>query len=267
MGVLDEIIAHKKGELARRRAQRPLGELERDCRGLTPPRDFEAALRPREPRRVTLIAEVKRASPSHGVLKADLDPVSQARAYASSGAAAVSVLTDEKYFRGSLDDLVSVRAAVTVPLLRKEFILEEYQLWESRVAGADAVLLIVAALDRETLHDLMQAARGIGLGILVEVHTAEELELALELGAPVIGVNNRDLQTLTTSLAPSLGLLPMIPPGPVAVSESGITTGAEVERVVAAGARAVLVGEGLVRATDVRAKVRELLLVTDGVTR
>jgi indole-3-glycerol phosphate synthase len=198
------------------------------------------------------------------MLNADLDPVSQACTYASAGAAAVSVLTDEKYFRGSLDDLVAVRAAVARPLLRKEFIVDEYQLWESRAAGADAVLLIVAALDQEALSDLAQAAKGIGLATLVEVHTAEELDLALALGARVIGVNNRDLQTLKTSLAPSLTLLPLIPPGPLAVSESGITTGADVERVVAAGACAILVGEGLVRATDVRAKVRELLLERTG---
>ncbi len=261
MGVLDDIILYKRSELSRRRARRSAGELERDCRGLPPARDFEAALRSRGPRRVSLIAEVKRASPSRGVLKADLDPVSQARAYTGAGAAAVSVLTDEKYFHGSLDDLVSVRAAVLAPVLRKEFILDEYQLWESRSAGADAVLLIVAALDRATLGDLIQAARGIGLGTLVEVHTAQELERALGLGAPVVGVNNRDLQTLETTLAPSLSLLPLIPPGPVAVSESGITTGADVERVVAAGAHAVLVGEGLVRANDVEAKVRELLLI------
>ena len=262
MGVLDEIIAHKRGELARQRAERSLGELERACRGLARPRDFGSALRPRAPHRISLIAEVKKASPSHGVLNADLDPVSQARTYAGSGAAAVSVLTDRKYFRGSLDDLVAVRAGVTVPLLRKEFIVEEYQLWESRLAGADAVLLIVAALDQQTLRDLMQAAREMGLGVLVEVHTADELERALALAAPVIGVNNRDLHTLKTSLAPSLSLLPLIPPGPVAVSESGISTGAEVERVIEAGAHAILVGEGLVRATDVSAKVKELLLAT-----
>jgi len=172
MGVLDDIIAHKRSELSRRRAGRAVGELEAECRRLPPPRDLEAALRPRGQQRVSLIAEVKRASPSHGVLKADLDPVSQARAYARAGAAAISVLTDEKYFRGSLDDLVAVRAAVGVPVLRKEFILDEYQLWESRSAGADAVLLIVAALDREALADLLHAAKGIGLGTLVEVHTA-----------------------------------------------------------------------------------------------
>lgn len=260
MGVLDDIIAHKRSELSRQRTRRSVGALQAACRGLPPTRDFEAALRPRGARRVSLIAEVKRASPSQGMLKADLDPVSQARAYLGAGAAAVSVLTDEKYFRGSLDDLVAVRAAVEGPVLRKEFIVEEYQLWESRAAGADAVLLIVAALDQEALSDLAQAARGIGLAALVEVHTAEELERALALGARTIGVNNRDLQTLKTSLAPSLSLLPLIPRGPVAVSESGIMTGADVEQVVAAGAHAVLVGEGLVRATDVRAKVRELLL-------
>jgi len=260
MGVLDEIITHKRHELARRRSHCPVAELEAACRGLPPALDFEAALRPEPPDRVRLIAEVKRASPSQGVLNAALDPVAQARAYAAAGAAAVSVLTDEKYFRGSLDDLVAVRAVMGRPLLRKEFIVDEYQLWESRAAGADAVLLIVAALDRERLQDLAQAARGIGLATLVEVHGAPELDEALRLGAPVIGVNNRDLQTLRTSLEPSLALLPRIPPGPVAVSESGIATSADVERVVGAGAHAILVGEGLVRAGDVRAKVRELLL-------
>ncbi|HEV8440577.1 MAG TPA: indole-3-glycerol phosphate synthase TrpC [Methylomirabilota bacterium] len=260
MGVLDEIISHKRTELAERRARRPLGELQAACRSLPPAPDFPAALQPPPSRRVSLIAEVKRASPSQGLLNADLDPVSQARAYASAGVAAISVLTDEKFFRGSLDDLVAVRSAVAVPVLRKEFILEEYQLWESRAAGADAVLLIVAALDRATLGDLLQAAKGVGLGSLVEVHTLEELERALELGAPVIGVNNRDLQTLRTSLEPSLRLLPLIPAGCVAVSESGIFTGQDVARVVAAGARAILVGEALVRAGDVPAKVSELLL-------
>jgi indole-3-glycerol phosphate synthase len=260
VSVLDEIIAHKRSEVSRQRARRSAGTLQAECRGLPPARDFEAALRPRAPQRVSLIAEVKRASPSQGLINANLDPVAQARAYLHAGAAAVSVLTDEKYFRGSLGDLVAVRAAVGGPVLRKEFIVEEYQLWESRAAGADAVLLIVAALDRAALADLFAAARAIGLAALVEVHTAPELERALALGAPVIGVNNRDLGTLATSLAPSLGLLPLIPPGPVAVSESGIATGDDVARVVAAGARAILVGEGLVRARDVGAKVRELLL-------
>ena len=257
--VLDEIISHKRSELAVQRTRVSAGDLEARCRGLGPGLDFEAALAPRPGARVRLIAEVKRASPSAGVLAAGLDPVAQARAYAEAGAAAVSVLTDEKYFRGSLDDLVAVRAAVGVPLLRKEFIVDAYQLWESRAAGADAVLLIVAALDASALEELMQAAHGIGLAALVEVHAAGELDVALAAGARVIGVNNRDLKTLTTSLEPSLHLLPRIPPGHVAVSESGIASGEDVERVVAAGAHAILVGEGLVRAPDVRAKVRELL--------
>lgn len=260
MGVLDEIIAHKRTELRERRTLRPIAELQAVCRGRGPAPSLASALRPRPPRRVNLIAEVKRASPSRGLLRADLDPASQARQYAAAGAAVISVLTDARYFRGSLDDLVAVRDAVPVPVLRKEFIVEEYQLWESRAAGADAVLLIVAALDQEALADLHRAATEIGLGALVEVHTAAELERALRLDAPVVGVNNRDLQTLETSLEPSLRLLPLIPPGPVAVSESGLATAADVERVVAAGAHAILVGEGLVRATDLHAKVRELLL-------
>jgi indole-3-glycerol phosphate synthase len=263
LGVLDEIISHKRSEVAARRAHHPVGDLQAACRRLPTALDFATALRPSPPRRVSLIAEVKKASPSQGILNADLDPVAQSRAYARAGAAAISVLTDLKYFRGSLDDLVAVRSAVAVPILRKEFILEEYQLWESRASGADAVLLIVAALDRRTLGDLLEAAKGIGLGTLVEAHTAEELERALELGAAVVGVNNRNLQTLRTSLDPSLDLLPRIPPGTVAVSESGISTAADVEKVVRAGAHAILVGEGLLRAEDIDTKIRELLLQAD----
>jgi indole-3-glycerol phosphate synthase len=247
MGVLDEIVAHKREELERLRADTPQAQLEAACRGRAPSLPFEAALRASGPGTVRLIAEVKKASPSRGTLNAALDPVAQARLYATSGAAAISVLTDQKY--------------VDVPLLRKEFILEEYQLWESRAAGADAVLLIVAALDDLALRDLHHAAKGIGLATLVEVHTVPELERALTLGAPVIGVNNRDLHTLETSLEPSLALLPRIPSAHTAVSESGIFTREDVQRVVSAGAQAVLVGEGLVRAQDVPAKVRELALL------
>jgi indole-3-glycerol phosphate synthase len=264
MGVLDDIVSHKRTELAARRAGRPEAELRAACHDLELPLDFAAALQPPVGRRVCLLAEVKKASPSQGVLNANLDPAAQAGAYASAGAAAISVLTDEKYFRGSLGDLAVVRAAVKVPVLRKEFIVDEYQLWESRAARADAVLLIVAALERERLVDLLQAATSMGLGVLVEAHTAPELECALECGAPVVGINNRDLQTLRTSLETSLRLLPLIPRGRVAVSESGIFTADDVERVVAAGAHAVLVGEALVRAADVAAKVRELLLTSDG---
>ena len=260
MGVLDEIVAHKRSELAADKAERSMAALVAACRGLPPARDFAASLRPSAAERVRLIAEVKRGSPSRGLFRADLDPVAQATIYAGAGAAAVSELTDAKYFHGRLDDLIAVRAAVPVPVLRKEFIVDEYQLWEARAAGADAALLIVAALDDEALRDLLAAAKGVGLAPLVEVHTAAELDRALRVDPPVIGVNNRDLQTLRTSLEPSLALLPQIPPGHLAVSESGLASGTDVARVVAAGAHAVLVGETLLRADDVAAKVRELSL-------
>ena len=260
MGVLDEIVSHKRAEVAGRRAARPMSVLESESRALPLAKDFEGALRPAAGARVTLIAEVKRASPSRGVLNAALDPAAQGRAYAAAGAAALSVLTDEKYFHGTLDDLVAVRAAVSLPVLRKEFIVDEYQLWESRAAGADAVLLIVAAVGAGALRDLFQAAKGIGLGTLVEAHTAREVEEALAVDAQVVGINNRDLQTLETDVATSVALLSMIPAGCVAVSESGIFTREDVQRVVAAGAHAILVGEALVRAADVAAKVRELTL-------
>jgi indole-3-glycerol phosphate synthase len=259
MTILDTIVRDKRDEVARRRVETPRAQLERTCASLAAARDFEGALRP-APGSVALIAEVKKASPSRGVLRADLDPVALAAAYARHGVDAISVLTDATYFRGSLDDLRAVRAAVDVPLLRKDFTLDEYQLWEARAAGADAVLLIVAILDATQVRDLAAAAKGLGLAALVEVHTEAELETALGAGARIIGINNRDLATFETRLETTLGLLPHIPPGPLVVSESGFFTGADVRRVVAAGAHAVLVGEGLVKADDVGAKVRELRL-------
>jgi indole-3-glycerol phosphate synthase len=259
MSVLDEIVRHKRDELQRRRAAVPQTRLEARCRQLAPARDFEEALRPLSGG-VRLIAEVKKASPSRGVLKADLDPVALATAYARHGADALSVVTDEKYFQGSLAVLEAVRAAVELPLLRKDFTLDEYQLWEARAAGADAVLLIVAILEPPLLRDLLQAAKGVGLAALVECHAAAEVEAALGAGARILGINNRDLKTFETRLETTLDLLRLIPPGPLVVSESGFSTGDDVRRVVAAGAHAVLVGEGLVRAADVGAKIRELTL-------
>jgi indole-3-glycerol phosphate synthase len=168
------------------------------------------------------------------------------------------VLTDAKYFGGSLDTLAAVRERVDVPLLRKDFVLDEYQLWEARAAGADAVLLIVAILEPPALRDLLQAAKGVGLAALVECHTAAELDRALEVDARIIGINNRDLRTFVTRLETTLELLPRVPPGRLVVSESGFFTAADVRRVAAAGAHAVLVGEALVTAADVGAKIREL---------
>ncbi|MBI4589266.1 MAG: indole-3-glycerol phosphate synthase TrpC [Candidatus Rokubacteria bacterium] len=270
MGVLDQIVRDKRDEVVRRKREISRGELEARGKNLSRARSFRAALHPLPlpslrpgARRVRLIAEIKNASPSRGVFTESFDPVALAGTYSAHGASALSVLTDEKYFRGSREHLERVRAAVDLPLLRKDFMLDEYQLWESRALGADAVLLIVAALDRPLLQDLHQAAGGIGLDALVEVHTPHELDAALSLGASLIGINNRNLQTLETSLEISLELIPRIPPGPVVVSESGLFTRDDVERVVAAGAHAVLVGEALVTASDVAAKVRELALLED----
>jgi indole-3-glycerol phosphate synthase len=258
--ILEQIVEHKLREVALRKAGHPQSELERTCAVAAPTRDFEGALRP--PRGgVRLVGEIKHASPSRGVFTESFDPAGLARTYAAHGAAAISVLTDEKFFRGRLDHLSAVRRLVDVPLLRKDFTIDEYQIWEARATGADAVLLIVSILEARRLRDLMNAAKALGLGALVEVHTREELEVALGAGASVIGVNNRDLTTFETTIETTLHLLPLIPPGPVVVSESGFFTAADVRRVVVAGAHAVLVGEALVRAPDVGAKVRELALL------
>ena len=259
MSILDEIVAHKRQELAARKSVTPRSALVARCGALAAPRDFTRALRPVRGQ-ARLVAEVKRASPSRGVLKSDLDPVTLATSYARHGADAISVLTDAKFFSGSLDDLEAVRAAVDVPLLRKDFVLDEYQLWEARAAGADAVLLIVAILEAAPLSELAAAAKGLGLAALVECHTATELDQALAIGATLIGINNRDLTTFETRIDTTLALLPQIPPGPIVVSESGFFTRDDVRRVIDAGAHAVLVGEGLVKAPDVASKIHELRL-------
>jgi indole-3-glycerol phosphate synthase len=261
MSILDRIVVDKRAEVAARKRAVSRADLERRGAGLPAPRDFEAALRPAGAP-VALIAEVKKASPSRGVLAADLDPVALAETYDRHGVHAISVLTDEKYFQGHLDLLAAIRGRVRAPLLRKDFTIDEWQLWESRAAGADAVLLIVSILEDPLLRDLAAAAKGLGLAALVECHTASELDRALSAGARVLGINNRDLATFETRIETTLELLPLVPPGPLVVSESGFFTGDQVRRVAAAGARAVLVGEGLVRAHDVAAKIRELTLTT-----
>jgi len=252
-------VAHKRQELERLRHEVPRGELERLSAKRPAPLDFTSALRP-EPGGVRLLAEVKKASPSRGVLAERFDPLALAEIYADNGAAALSVLTDQKYFQGSLAFLTAIRDRVAVPILRKDFTLEEYQVWEARAAGADAVLLIVSILEAGQLRDLQQAAAGLGLAALVEAHTASEIDVALAAGARIVGINNRDLKTFETRIETSLELLPLIPRDVIAVSESGFFTGDQVRTVAAAGAHAVLVGEALVRAPDVAAKVRELAL-------
>ena len=252
--ILDRIIAAKRQEI--REVRTSPADLERRAASAPPPRDFRAALE-RGPD-VQVIAEVKKASPSAGVMKADFDPAAVARLYQEHGAACVSVLTDGPFFQGSLADLEAVRAAVALPILRKDFILDRIQLLEARAAGADAVLLIAEVLDDATLSRLLREARELGLQTLVELYDHENLPRVLDAGARLVGVNNRDLRTFVTRLEHTLDLAEKMPADVCLVSESGIRTRADVERLRAAGVRAVLVGETLMRAADPGTKLREL---------
>jgi len=258
MGLLDEIVARKRVAVAERRRALPRSRLEVRAAALPPPRSLAGALTPRQPRQPRLLAELKRASPVAGLLARGFDPITLAPDYVAAGAAALSVLTDP-HFEGSLDDLAAVRGAVDCPVLQKDFVVDDYQLWEARALGADAVLLIVAILDRARLADLTTTAKGLGLSTLVEVHDESELEVAAGLGAGLVGINNRDLRTFRTDLGTTERLAPRVPSGTVIVSESGIVERADVGRLAAAGAHAVLVGEALSRSGDPAAKVRELI--------
>jgi indole-3-glycerol phosphate synthase len=257
MSVLASILARKRDEVAARRAALPDRELEAALADLPPTRDFAGALSPAAGP-VRIVAEVKRASPSLGAIQPGLDAVDQARRYAGAGAAAISVLTDGPGFGGSLDDLAAVRRAVATPLLRKDFVVDRYQLLEARLHGADAALLIVAALELDPLRRLHDDCTALGLAALVEVHDARELDLALAAGARLVGVNNRNLATFEVDLAASEALLPRLPPGVKGVAESGVKGPAEVARLRRAGASNFLVGEALVRATDPAALLAEL---------
>ena len=254
--ILDKIVASKRREIEQARAQRPEAELEERLADAPPVRDFRAALE--RPGGVQIIAEVKKASPSAGVLRADFDPVAIARAYERHGAAAVSVLTDEPFFQGRLDDLAAVRQAVALPVLRKDFLLERYQLLEARAAGADAVLLIAEILPGDALAALLRQTQELGMQALVELYDADNLPRVLESGARLIGVNNRDLRTFVTRLEHTLELAAQLPGDCCLVSESGIRTHADIVRLGRAGVRAVLIGETLMRAPDIGAKLAEL---------
>jgi len=254
--ILDEIIRWKRGEIERCKEAAALATVQAASAQALAPRDFGAAVR--QPG-VSLIAEIKRASPSRGLLRPDLDPVALAREYESGGASAISVLTDEHFFQGSLDHLRAVRQSVSLPVLRKDFILDPYQIYEARAAGADAILLIVAALDDDALQSLHRLAAELGLAALVEVHNAAELGRALCVGPSIIGVNNRDLQTFEVTLDTTARLRPLIPVGIALVSESGVHTRQDVARLELLGVDAILVGEALVRAPDAGNKMRELI--------
>lgn len=254
--ILDTILQHKEHELAERRATVPLRALAQRAEATDPPRDFAAALRQDG---IRLIAEIKRASPSKGVFAPDLDPAALARTYESGGASALSVLTDERFFQGSLGDLQAARAAVTIPVLRKDFTTGEYHVVEARAAGADAVLLIVAALPQPRLRELLRCAEKWGMAAIVEVHTAEEATRALDVDAGIIGINNRNLHTFETTLETTADLRKLIPSDRLVVSESGIHTPADVAQLHAWNADAMLIGEALVTAPDTAAKVSALV--------
>ncbi|HUF52723.1 MAG TPA: indole-3-glycerol phosphate synthase TrpC [Dehalococcoidia bacterium] len=256
--ILDRIVADKRDELAAVLARTPLAQVRALAEASPDPRGFAKALRGAG---VGMIAEVKKASPSRGVLREDFDAVWLAQRYAEGGARAISVLTDEKHFQGSLAYLQSIREALPdgPPLLRKDFTIDEYQVHEARAHGADAALLIVAILDDAALRDLLAACRAIGLDALVEVHNEAEMTRAADAGATLVGINNRDLRTFETDLATTERLTPLAPPGATLIAESGIFTREDMRRVEAAGVHAVLIGEGVVTAPDPAAKVRELL--------
>jgi indole-3-glycerol phosphate synthase len=256
MTILDEILAHKRVELDEARRRVAPAALAQRAAVAAPPRGFRRALLGRGPR---VIAELKRRSPSKGEIRPDFDPVAIAKAYEAGGAAALSVLTDERYFGGSLAVLAAVRAVTELPLLRKDFVIDAYQIDEARAAGADAVLLIVAALAPAELARLLEHARSLGLDALVEVHDEAELDVAKAVGADLIGINNRDLRSFVTDLAVTERLAKRVPEGALVVTESGISGPEDVARLARAGAGAFLIGESLMREADPGLALRRLL--------
>ncbi|MDO8751797.1 MAG: indole-3-glycerol phosphate synthase TrpC [Dehalococcoidia bacterium] len=256
--ILDQILESKRRELTRQRRERSLSEMERHAKATAPPLNLSGALMGPG---VRLIAECKKASPSRGLLSPSYDPAALARTYAENGAAAISVLTEVDHFQGSLEHLAQVKEAVRqagLPVLRKDFIFDPYHVYQARASGADALLLIVAMLAPSQLREMLEAAQSIWVQALVEVHSEAELEAALDAGAEIIGINHRDLKTLQMDMGLSARLRPRIPGGRVVVAESGIHSREDVARMKKIGVNAVLVGEALVTAPDVAAKVWEL---------
>ena len=258
--ILDKIAAYKRDEVATRKLARPQSMIEAAAAAATPPRGFRAALeRAHAPGRLALIAEIKKASPSKGLIREDFDPPMLARAYEAGGSACLSVLTDGPSFQGADAYLAAARAAVALPCLRKEFLVDPWQVAESRALGADAILVILAMVDDGLAAELMAAASAFRMDALVEVHDEAELDRAAALGAGLLGVNNRDLRTFVTDLAVTERLAARAPREALLVTESGIFTAADAARLESAGARAMLVGESLMRQADVAAATRALL--------
>ncbi|MBA7610037.1 Indole-3-glycerol phosphate synthase [subsurface metagenome] len=255
--MLNRIIAEKREEVEQRKKDIPVSSLKERVAQRRAPLDFAHALSGGSTR---LIAEVKRASPSRGLLCPNFDPVELAKTYAQGGAAAISVLTEANYFQGSIEHLAAIREEVRLPLLRKDFIFDQYQIYESGAYGADALLLIVAILSQEQLEGLLSLSSSLGLSCLVEVHNEAEVERALLSGAKIIGINNRDLNTFKVDINTTCRLRPLVPEGRIVVSESGIRSRGDVEKLKGWEVNAVLVGEALVTAGDILARMREIIL-------
>jgi indole-3-glycerol phosphate synthase len=257
MGILQDIVKVKKSEIARLKQREPISELQRRVEDCAAPagRDFRQAV---SSGACAIIAEVKRRSPSKGSLREDIDPGEVALLYEQSGAAAISVLTERDFFHGSPDYLVTIKQKVAIPVLRKDFIIDPYQIYETKLLGADALLLISGLLREARLREYIQTAMSLGIWPLVEVHTVADLQIALAAGAEIIGINNRDLKTFHTDINNSLVLAPLVPPGKTLISESGIATKDDISILTDAGIRAFLIGEALMRAADPGAKLREL---------
>ncbi len=262
--ILEQIVAHKKLEVAAARATVPLEELEARFPPVAERRPFAGAMRDRvRVREIALIAEIKKASPSKGLIREDFQPAVHAADYEANGATCLSVLTDEKYFQGHNEYLLQARAACSLPVIRKDFMIDPYQIAESRALGADCILLIVAALDPAQLVDLADYAEAIGIDVLVEVHDRQELEQALQLNTGLIGVNNRNLHTFETSLQTTLDLAGDVPQDRVLITESGIHTSSDVHTMTEAGIYGFLVGESFMRAENPGAKLKEVMF--DGI--
>jgi indole-3-glycerol phosphate synthase len=258
--ILNEIVAVKRTELASALERRPLALMRADAESRILTRDFEGAMRQRiDAGRNAVIAEIKKASPSKGVIRADFEPADIAQTYAEHGAACLSVLTDQQFFQGSVDYLKQARASCQLPVLRKDFLIDPYQVYESRVMGADAILLIAACLDDAQMRDMEAIARELFMAVLVEVHDAVELERALRLKTPLVGINNRNLRTFEVSLDTTIALKESVPQDKMVITESGIAERADVERMNAAGIHGFLIGEAFMRAPDPGAAMASLL--------